>query len=309
LLDNGDVDGALSCSRSIRNAGRSLDEPSSVAQLIRVAVRAVATSTMERSLAAGVPGPGPLADCQRALAEEDTYPVHLMMRRGERLWMSVALTKIADGSARWSQWFGLFRKDVAPSDDEMAVMARIYKGRVLKVHNQFVEIARRPLHEQRALFEEHSKTALVDLPGNAKELLSGAPVADQKTLESCQRNSATLRCAIAALAAERFRLQRDRWPTSLAELTPDQLAAVPLDPFDGQPLRLRRREDGIVIYSGGPIGRDDGSKIGEVGEWTNHLERGIGADFPGQGRPRRDRRARPDHAPLIPTGGFTPCRS
>jgi hypothetical protein len=63
---------------------------------------------------------------------------------------------------------------------------------------------------------------------------------------------------VAALAVERFRLARGRWPESLADVVPEVLAAVPADPFDGQPLRYRRTAGGVVIYSIGPDGADDG---------------------------------------------------
>jgi hypothetical protein len=36
---------------------------------------------------------------------------------------------------------------------------------------------------------------------------------------------------------------------------------VPLDPYDGQPLRCRRLKDGVVAYSVGPDGKDDGGNL------------------------------------------------
>src|SRR5205823_3863301 len=55
-----------------------------------------------------------------------------------------------------------------------------------------------------------------------------------------RRSHALTRCAIAALAAERYRRANGRWPESLAELvTAGLLRAVPGDSFDGQPLRLK----------------------------------------------------------------------
>lgn len=59
---------------------------------------------------------------------------------------------------------------------------------------------------------------------------------------------ALLRCAEAALNLERSRLQNKG-------LTPDRLAGtladIPLDPFDGEPLRYRKLAPGYVIYSVG----------------------------------------------------------
>src|SRR5439155_22126196 len=70
-----------------------------------------------------------------------------------------------------------------------------------------------------------------------------------------RKDEAKFRAAVVALAAERFRQAEGRWPTSLDELVPQYLAAVPRDPFDLRPLKLARRPDGLVIYSVGPDGK------------------------------------------------------
>jgi hypothetical protein len=64
---------------------------------------------------------------------------------------------------------------------------------------------------------------------------------------------AQARLAVSALAIEAFRNQESRLPQKLEEVAPKILADVPTDPFDGAPLRYRRRENGFVLYS---IGRD-----------------------------------------------------
>lgn len=75
------------------------------------------------------------------------------------------------------------------------------------------------------------------------------------------RSVAQVRTTLAALALERWRLAHPgRLPDSLAELVPDFLTAVPLDPFDDQPLRYKQLGRGYVIYSLGPDLTDDGGK-------------------------------------------------
>jgi hypothetical protein len=73
---------------------------------------------------------------------------------------------------------------------------------------------------------------------------------------------------LAAVAAERHRLKTGEFPAQLADLVPTQMSSVPLDPFDGQPLRFRRTGDDIVIYSVGVNGKDDsaGNPPGNSGE-------------------------------------------
>jgi hypothetical protein len=73
--------------------------------------------------------------------------------------------------------------------------------------------------------------------------------------------AAQFRAAIVALAAEQFRRATGHWPTALDELVPQYLTAAPRDPMDGQQLRLARRPDGIVIYSVGLDGKDDGGVV------------------------------------------------
>jgi hypothetical protein len=71
---------------------------------------------------------------------------------------------------------------------------------------------------------------------------------------------ACLRTSIAAVAIERFRLVHGQLPKNLNELVPQFLPAVPADPFDGQPLRYHRLAKGYVVYSVGADGHDDGGR-------------------------------------------------
>jgi hypothetical protein len=69
---------------------------------------------------------------------------------------------------------------------------------------------------------------------------------------------ASLRLASTALALEQFRTAHDnRYPDALAELRPDYSASTPVDPFDGQALRYRKKGGGYLLYSVGPDLKDD----------------------------------------------------
>jgi hypothetical protein len=69
---------------------------------------------------------------------------------------------------------------------------------------------------------------------------------------------ARLRSSVAAIAVERYRLLTGDWPASLNVIPTAILPEVPIDPFDGKPLKLARRPDGVTIYSVGRNGTDDG---------------------------------------------------
>ena len=127
---------------------------------------------------------------------------------------------------------------------------------VLEYLSRVVHIAKLPTHEQVPRLHDLEST-LVSQPTIVKLLgEGGSAMADR-----CRRTQALLQCAAVGMAAERYRRAHGRWSASLAALVPDYLRSVPTDPYDGRPIRLSRRIDGIVLYAVGPDGRDDGGII------------------------------------------------
>lgn len=72
---------------------------------------------------------------------------------------------------------------------------------------------------------------------------------------------ASLRCARAAFAAERFRMSTGALPASLDQLVPAYLPAVPLDPFANAPLRMTVHDGTTIIYAVGEDVLDDGGRL------------------------------------------------
>jgi len=73
------------------------------------------------------------------------------------------------------------------------------------------------------------------------------------------QRSARIRLARTGLALERYRLAHSgQLPSGISELIPAYLNEVPIDPFDGHPLRYKKLAHSFVVYSIGPDGRDDG---------------------------------------------------
>ena len=67
------------------------------------------------------------------------------------------------------------------------------------------------------------------------------------------------RLAVTAIALKRFQLEHGQWPETLAELSPEFLPSVPIDPYDGKPLKYHSNPDGtFLLYSVGEDGVDDG---------------------------------------------------
>jgi hypothetical protein len=75
------------------------------------------------------------------------------------------------------------------------------------------------------------------------------------------RNEATMRLLIADLALQAYRLEQGQYPERLDSLVPDLMRSVPVDPFDGQPLRYRLEEGNeYVLYCVGLDGVDHGGQ-------------------------------------------------
>jgi hypothetical protein len=73
--------------------------------------------------------------------------------------------------------------------------------------------------------------------------------------------TARLRSARIAIAIERFRVSHNyQLPQTLAELTPFGNSGVPVDPFDGQPLRYKKLAPGYAVYSIGEKGDGAGTR-------------------------------------------------
>jgi len=71
------------------------------------------------------------------------------------------------------------------------------------------------------------------------------------------REAAVLRMVQVVIAVERYRGATGALPYSLDELVPECLSEVPVDPFDGRPLRYKRETQGYKVYSI-YTGKDDG---------------------------------------------------
>jgi hypothetical protein len=117
--------------------------------------------------------------------------------------------------------------------------------------NQLVAVARLPVEQQLDALEGGAVKAL---PPIVAQLIGPLP---GNAVGKTHRHIATHRYAAVALAAERFRARHGRWPDRLDDLVAvGLLTAVPLDPFDGKPLRWLTVHEGRIVYSVG-VDRDD----------------------------------------------------
>ncbi|MCA9135328.1 MAG: hypothetical protein KDB00_01180 [Planctomycetales bacterium] len=97
----------------------------------------------------------------------------------------------------------------------------------------------------------------------AEDVRTLATPALEATKDSIDRRDATHRLLMVEMAIALFRQRAGRFPVDLAELVPDFLASIPIDPYSDKPLIYRIEGDGYVMYSTGTDGDDDGGSFGD----------------------------------------------
>jgi len=261
-----DIDGALESARAMLIAARSIgDEPFVVSQLVRMGCDSSVVRSVERVLAQGQATEQGLAQLQRLLADEEGTQFLVTGFRGERAGLDIVLQALKDGTLP-PKSLAINSGNPKPSNfvtdawDSVTVKARARHAHpiVLRMLTESIEITQLPTEQRLERFKAQEQQANSPSFPEIARLLTSAKF---KFAESDMRTRAFLRCAIAAIAAERFRLANERWPKDLAELVPAYLQQVPVDPYDGKPLRLRFMPEGLLVYSIGPDCQDDGGTI------------------------------------------------
>jgi hypothetical protein len=257
----GESDKALMACRAALNAARSMgDEPSQLSQFIRRCGIEHACWAIERTLGQGEPPSENMAALQKQIEIEDAFPAQLLAARaeralGHRVFEGVQRGEVSldDLTARRMGWLERTASPLWSMD------VREDHALFLSLTTRRIHDVQRPVHEQAELNNKFVEVVR-SLPKRAIITQSLLPAASTAG-ETFRCKQAYLRCTIAALAAERFRGEKKAWPDRVDQLCPQYLAAVPLDPFDGKPLRYRRGEEGAIIYS---IGQDSVDNNGDL---------------------------------------------
>jgi hypothetical protein len=253
---------ALQSCRAILAAARSIgNEPSLIAALVRYAGNAMTVGALEHVLAQAVPPADELRAMQELLEREIDNHVFYEALRGERggydqlldtlqkRQVTVSTVVGGKGNSSWEDWIvGVFPAVITHGRAEQ-----------LRLMNEAVAAAKLPRERQGEAFKQiedkiRSREASV-VVRMLMPALTRISTADF-------RIQAQMRCALVGLAAERYRLAHGRWPESPGALVKaGLLASVPVDPFDGRPLRLKLMPDGLLIYSVGMDGIDNGGLL------------------------------------------------
>jgi hypothetical protein len=304
---------ALQLVPAMLNVGRSMEgEPFFISALVRIAIDSMAVRRTERTLGLGVPAGG-LADLQAVLLREADADVFFAPLRGERACLDRMFVNMRSGQVSVGSIVAMSNGGPgSPSSIKAQVAGWAYRPFLANDHavcletlNQYCAAAQLPDHRQRAALQA------VPLPSKTQgSLLSALLVpAINKMHDASLRHRAVLRCAAIAIAVERYRQEHGRWPDTLAEIPKKILPAIPLDPYDGQPLRFVGRADGVTIYSIGTDEVDNGGNVSE--KWSDWNKPGFDMgirlfDPQSRGLPAIERSEPGEHVPAGVSGGSRP---
>lgn len=258
-VEDGDTTRAADSILALLHTSRSIgDEPFFISQVVRIALRFVATHSLEWALGqAEFPDPV-LAGLQAAWAADAEAPLLLYGARGERATMDVLFGNLADGTLQPGELPGSHKLS-------FEVYAWwLYRGRFPRERADFhrwmtrlVEVSRLPIEQQPGALAVLPPPPMDDDHKLARLFIP----ADEKIATAHWRGVAETRCAVVGLACERYRVKHGKWPEGPNDLRVELPSGLPLDPLDGQPLRFHRLPDGVVVYSIGPDGVDNGGNI------------------------------------------------
>jgi hypothetical protein len=264
-----DFDGALESCRAILCVGRANEPCCTLIQLlVRIAIDSVCIGQVERVLALGEPSEASLEATQKLLEDELAQPLFRQSLRGERAlsyWLMETTYKGHPGQvilmnigAAWTAKTDLANKITLILQSPFGGSLEANEALCLESLTELMEVSKKPEAEQDAAFD---KVDALSKDWRQPSLFRMMLPSLLKVREAYQRSQARMRSAVAAIAAERYRRKHGAWPARLEQLAPAELKEIPVDPFDLKPLRMRRVDDGLIIYSIGADKVDDGGQV------------------------------------------------
>ncbi len=291
------------------------DEPTPASQLLRQICDKIAVGLIQQSLACGVASENCLIDLQQELVQESQTPFYLQGTRGERACFDKMLQLVQNAELSFKEFRQIVIDCAGPGMLGTPGRAQDWKlelaivSSYLNVRNERAScLAYLTTIQELCGLPTWERLDRISAGGELANKESGLMISllaplNKRCCEEELRAIAMLRTAYVGLALERYRLAHGRWPAGLKELVPQYLPEIPLDPFDGASLRLRRTETGIVIYS---VSLD---RIDQQGhQLAKPLASGSDISFELLDPEQRRRPGKPFPPPPIPPPGSQPPR-
>lgn len=252
-LEEGRPDGAAQAiGTGLAVASTLRQEPSLIAQLIRMAVATVPVQALQQLIAQAEPSKPALQDVARWLAENrtpdpiqvgllaDVKRVHAMMTRLERGQVEY-LPGVTGDPPSW------FASPLAWLGRSLIRLAHV---RYLQQMGALLDLQAGP--RPRPEFASVVTPSRWSWVGRWDSMFTAGLV---RAIESGDLFTSELNAAELAVALRRFRLDRGAYPDELPALVPSYLASVPIDPFTGRPPVYARRGAGFELHAEGPKNR------------------------------------------------------
>lgn len=175
----------------------------------------------------------------------------------------------ASGKQDWESRF--LEVSLAPA----AAMLLADRREMRRVHDRLLEMAQaraqQPRWRRKPLDIEAELKAMNDTPVPWK--LRYAPItisfpAVDGVLMASDYAKVRRDASQTALALELYHRRHHKWPATLLQLVPQLLPGLPIDPFDGEPIRYRLTAGKPHLYSVGMNRRDDGGRNDLPEHWA-----------------------------------------
>jgi len=265
----GDTDAAATCIRDgLRLADSMQREPGTLGHAVRIALRAVALAGLEQTLNLASYADRQLAELDEALAASSAA-LDLKGTMVTQQCIELERYRAIEFARRPS-----LLQTVRNRDFVRAVPGMRARGFVdlLDYWRAYIEATEFPVTQQLARFREIDRE-MASLSFLHAMVRRYWPAGVQRTVELDLRVRVHLDLARTALAVERYRLATGNVPGHLDELVPRYLEQVPIDPFDGRPIRYKHRNPGYLLYSILEDGQDNAGRTrddvssGEPYDW------------------------------------------
>ena len=260
---DGDLRGALGDCRAIFvMAEHTSSDPILVSLLVSVVIDTTGLSTLEAVLASTPPS----ADDLKAVGLDGSLSYQRVFQRalrmeeafGQAVFYDVASGKIAlpQLGNSWGE------QDSRPQTPFVASLYRLFlfaddQAAYNRLTRQCQRWASQPYFQSKSDWEGFEEMVKHE-SGMLTRLLCPALSSCPKYIARADAQRSVMRLA---LATYRFQASHGRLPGKVDELAPECIPAVPLDPFDGKPLRMKKTDHGLVLYSIGPDMTDNGGAM------------------------------------------------
>ncbi len=236
--------------------GRTLaDEPTLISGLVHVATDSLAIDVLQRVLGQTSVSTEQIRQMEtlvKAVEDEDRLYWGI---RGERAALIRAVNWLTTGGARGLP--GMVPLALPAHLPGMRGWVKSDLAEAIRLESSLVKAQNA---QQRMQAASQVEAAVIAMP-RYRVLTKTLTPSMKRAFELDLKATATVLAARTALAAERYRLEKGRFPDKLEDLVPIYLEAVPFDPFNGKPMRYRVDPDGLIVYSIGEDKRDDGGKV------------------------------------------------